>query len=972
LESTQFDPAGLEASLALMPPATRTLVAEKISPLVEAKAAILSHSLSHTEQVLKAVAVSDFLAGIILRYPDMVADWLLSERFTRTGHMTKATLQDDLNELLKPVHSSEALAKVLREFRRQHMFAIVFRDLVLQESFEVTAREVSWLAEVCIDAALDWHEQALSRQYGYALDSEGNKQRMVILGMGKLGAEELNVSSDIDLIFAYHQSGATAGGRRSLDNQSYFVRLGQKLIQSLDTVTADGFVFRVDMRLRPYGESGALALSFAAMEEYYADQGRDWERYALIKAAAVAGDIEQGQQLLASLHPFVYRKYIDYGAIESLRVMKEMIVKDVRRKGMQQNIKVGDGGIREVEFIAQVFQLMRGGRVPDLQQRSLLAVLTVLQREQLLPAAAVSELRQAYLFLRNLEHAIQGLQDKQTQLIPDDDLSRSRIALATGYADWNSCEDQLNHYRSRVSAHFADLISDTPEEKAEAESKPLWRQLWLSQIDRDQLAVLFPGCESTEVESALQQLQAFRSDARIIRLQAQGRERLDQFMPLLLEYFAQQRGTGETFSRLLGFVESVARRSAYLAMLNENEEALRELITLFAASRWVAEQIIATPMLLDELLHSSLYSPPDLATLQDELRQQMLQVPEDDLETQMETLRYFKKAHVLRVAASELRGTLPLMKVSDYLTFIAETILNQVFEQAWTALVGRYGVPVNKDGSLCDRDFGIVGYGKLGGIELSYGSDLDLVFLHDCQAIGETNGEKSLDNQVFFTRLGQKIIHLLTAKTVSGDIYEVDMRLRPSGNSGLLVSSVNSFYQYQMENAWTWEHQALVRARFICGSPLIKQRFMATRKQILTAPRDPQILRKDVLAMRQKMQETLAARPNRAAKANEFDLKQDAGGIVDIEFMVQYAALRWASAHPAVVEWSDNIRLLESLSARSLIAAEDAKELCEIYRIFRSRGHLLALQKLPGKVTGSEFVAERERVKAVWRRLFDV
>jgi [glutamine synthetase] adenylyltransferase / [glutamine synthetase]-adenylyl-L-tyrosine phosphorylase len=961
------------ASIQQFPKTVQEFVADKVQQLVSTDADILKRSEPHTGLLLKAIAVSDFLTDIILKNPGAVVSWLHTQRFRQNGQITRSVMQMELNSLLEGVQGEDSLAKILRVFRRNHMFAIVFRDLVLQESFQVTAREVSWLAEVCIDAALTWHDRELSKQFGYPADKEGNRQQLVVLGMGKLGAGELNVSSDIDLIFAFAKSGATIGGQRSLDNQSYFVRLGQKLIQSLDTVTADGFVFRVDMRLRPYGQSGALALSFNAMEEYYADQGRDWERYAMIKAAPVAGDIERGRQLLADLRPFVYRKYVDFGAIQSLRSMKEMIVKDVRRRGMNQNIKVGNGGIREVEFIAQVFQLIRGGRVQALQQRSLIVVLSELLRLQLLPETAVRELSDSYVFLRNLEHAIQGLNDKQTQLIPSSTLSRSRIAVGMGFSDWNDCQLRLNYHRQRVANHFGNVIAEPDQRRTEDPSGPLWRQLWLSKVAADQLVALFPDCAQTDIDSSLQQLIAFRNNARIIQLQAQGRERLDRFMPLMLKYFALQKGDADTFSRLLRFVESVARRSAYLALLNENLNALKELIRLFAESSWIAEQIIITPMLLDELLRSeSLYSPPDMATLNDELRQQMLRIPEDDLEEQMEALRYFKKAHVLRVAASEVRETLPLMKVSDYLSFIAETILNQVFEQAWSALTAKYGVPVRSDGTLCDRDFGIIGYGKLGGIELSYGSDLDLVFLHDCDANSETNGGRSIDSQLFFTRLGQRIIHLLATKTASGDIYEVDMRLRPSGNSGLLVSSLQAFRKYQLKDAWTWEHQALVRTRIVSGSEHIRHQFHEVRQQVLTSPRDNQKLRTDVLEMRNKMKVSLATKADADGNYPHFDLKQDPGGIVDIEFMVQYAALRWAYDHPEVIRWSDNIRILDALSVNHLLAEKVADDLCDIYRKYRSRGHHLVLRNRPARVGIDEFTDERARVSEIWLQLFEV
>ncbi len=902
-----------------------------------------------------------------------MVQWLNTERFNNIGRITKAELEARLNIRLGNVSDADSLKKQLREFRREQMFAIYYRDLVLHEQFEVTAGEVTWLAQTCLDAALNWHDADLSKRFGIPKDKSGNRIKMVVLGMGKLGAEELNVSSDIDLMFSFSKTGETEGGQRSLDNQAYFIRLGQQLIQTLDTVTADGFVFRVDMRLRPYGQSGALALSFSAMEGYYSDQGREWERYAMIKAAPVAGDLEAGRRLLDMLKPFVYRRYIDFGAIQSLRIMKDMIAKDVRRRGMANNIKIGDGGIREIEFIAQVFQLIRGGRVKALRQRSLLKILQVLAEEQLLPAAAVSELREAYIFLRNLEHAIQGIQDKQTQLIPDRVQDRERIAFSLGFADWKSAEHTLKQHRSIVAKHFANLIEEPAAANADRQTEPLWRQVWFGRATAEQIRKLFPDPDNEVLNRLLDQLAELRTSSRIAQLQTQGRERVDQFMPLLLQQFAEQQGDNRAFGRLLDFVDAVARRSAYLALLMENQQALKELIRLFNASTWIAEQIIRMPLLLDELLHSeSLYSPPDTDTLRDELRLQMLRIPEDDQEEQMEALRYFKKAHVLRVAASELRETLPLMKVSDYLTFIAETILHQVFEEAWTAMTTKYGLPVKDDGSPCNKDFGIVGYGKLGGIELSYGSDLDIVFIHDCPASGETNGHKSIDNQTFFTRLAKRMIHLLTTKTMSGDVYEVDMRLRPSGNSGLLVSSMNALRQYQLEEAWTWEHQALVRTRCVCGTPQIREKFEAIRQEVLTQVRDIRKLREDVLKMREKMRVNMSTKMTADGKYPHFELKHDPGGIVDIEFMVQYAALCWAPEYPEVVRWSDNIRILEALAANQLMANADTDALCDIYRRYRSKGHLLALQNQSPKVDIEEFREDRKTVSAIWDKVFQL
>ncbi|WP_020410670.1 bifunctional [glutamate--ammonia ligase]-adenylyl-L-tyrosine phosphorylase/[glutamate--ammonia-ligase] adenylyltransferase [Hahella ganghwensis] len=926
----------------------------------------------YAEGVIKAFVVSDFLADLIVRFPAQVAGWLEEQTESQGDVVSKKRWSGELEKALERCSSEQELHRALRLFRREKMFYIVWKDLVEGGEFEVTGRLMTWLAEVCIDGALSWLHGQLVDTYGEPVSRKGQPQKMLVLGMGKLGAGELNVSSDIDLIFTFPEHGETQGASRSIDNQNFFTRLGQKLIQALDNTTVDGFVFRVDMRLRPYGQSGALALSFAAMEEYYEDQGRDWERYAMIKAAPVAGDLLQGNRLLDELRPFVYRKYIDFGAIQSLRSMKDMIEREVLRKGIGHNIKLGAGGIREVEFIAQVFQLIRGGRDIKLQQRGLLDVLQVIKEDQLMPGAAVDELRSAYIFLRNIEHAIQGLADKQTQQIPSDELGRLRIAIALGFSSWKACEQVLEQHRENVSRHFADVIASPQDTEESKEDLKVWRLLWHAKMPSEESVEFFEelGCADPQAFDPL--LRGFINSSKVRQLQAQGKDRLDLFMPKLLRVVVEQKINAETFDRLLRFVEAIIRRSAYLVLLNENPGALKELVRLFGESQWVGEQIAQMPLLLDELLHSeSLYTPPDTQTLRDELRQEMLRIPQDDLEEQMEVLRYFKRAHVLRVAASDLRGSLPLMKVSDYLTFIAETVLAQVLDQAWLNMTSKYGRPMRDEVTACDPDFGIIGYGKLGGIELSYGSDTDLVFLHDAAEDLDTDGDNSINNQVFFIRLGQRIIHLLTTKTASGDIYEVDMRLRPSGNSGLLVSSVAAWHKYQDEKAWTWEHQALVRARFVAGSESVCTKFERARIEVLTKPRDADKLKQDVLEMREKMRTSHATTPGADGNLPYFDLKHDSGGIVDIEFMVQYAALRWAHKHPSVVRWSDNIRILESLAEAGVVRGELSEELCEIYRQYRSRGHRLALQNLPARIAPEEMLIERERVVEFWREIFE-
>ncbi|MFJ7882174.1 bifunctional [glutamate--ammonia ligase]-adenylyl-L-tyrosine phosphorylase/[glutamate--ammonia-ligase] adenylyltransferase [Pseudomonas sp. NPDC096917] len=925
-------------------------------------------------------AASDFFIEQALRDPLMLLE------VERCGQLDRSfapgELRAQIAEAAQQAQTDDELGRVLRRQRTRQQIRIIWRDLTRQADLIETCRDLSDMADASIDQAYRWLYQRHCQQFGTPTGHRsGEPQQMVILGMGKLGAVELNLSSDIDLIFAYPEGGETVGAKRPLDNQEFFIRLGQRLIKALDPMTVDGFVFRVDMRLRPYGSSGALVLSFNALEQYYQDQGRDWERYAMIKARVVAGDQVMGAQLLDLLRPFVYRRYLDFSAIEALRTMKQLIQQEVRRKGMADNIKLGAGGIREVEFIAQAFQLIHGGRDLSLQQRPLLKVLSILEGQGYLPPAVISELREGYEFLRYTEHAIQAIADRQTQMLPDSEQDQARIAFMMGFDSWGLFHEQLMAWRGRIDWHFRQVIADPDDENDIDEGEMIvggeWLPLWEEVQDDEAACAQLKEAGFVDAPNALKQLASLRASPQLRAMQRLGRERLDAFIPRLLAQAVEHANPDLVLERVLPLVEAVARRSAYLVLLTENPDALRRLLTLCAASPWIAEQITRFPLLLDELLNEGrLFKPPLAPELAAELRERLTRIPEDDLEQQMEALRNFKLAHRLRVAASEIAGSLPLMKVSDYLTWLAEAILEQVLALAWRQTVAKYGTPQRSDGSLCDPGFIIVGYGKVGGIELGHGSDLDLVFIHDGDPNAETDGAKPIDSAQFFTRLGQRIIHLLTAQTNSGQLYDVDMRLRPSGASGLLVSSLGAFERYQQNEAWTWEHQALVRARVLVGCKQVGAAFEKVRAQVLGRERDLPTLRQEVSEMRAKMRDNLGTRITAAGTGDNaflptvpFDLKQDAGGIVDIEFMVQYAALAWSREHPALLRYTDNIRILEGLEQAGLMPATDASLLREAYKAFRAVAHRQALQKEAGVVTGDQLVDARRDVRRIWAQL---
>jgi len=930
-------------------------------------------------QALCVIAGSDYAAAVMARDPRTLLSLLDGDELLRARRAGEA--QARVAAALAGCSDEDALMAALRRERHREMLRVIWRDLTGGATLAETVADLSAFADACIGLALEKLTGWCEAEWGVPTgEQSGQPQKLVVLGMGKLGAGELNLSSDIDLIFAYPEEGEVRGGARELSNHEFFTRLGRRLIKALDANTADGFVFRVDMRLRPWGNSGALACGFDAMESYYETQGRPWERYAMIKARVCGGDAAAGERLIASLRPFVYRRYIDFSAFESLREMKGMIAREVKRKGMESDVKLGPGGIREVEFIAQAFQLIRGGVDKRLQARALLPVLDTLAELGILPPATRDELAAANDFLRRTEHRLQAVNDAQTQTLPGDEPGRLRLAFSMGYADWAAFLSALDAHRARVDRHFRDVIA-LPDENgpAKGEAGDEWLDLWLARLPAPAVPALLATAGIHDADAVLKALDEFRNDRAVTHMQAIARERLDRLMPLLLRALGGIAAPEPVLPRVLRIVHAVLRRSAYMVMLSENPLALAELLKLCAASEWIADELVRHPSLLDELLNArTLYAPPQRDELRADLRAQLARVPHDDAEQLMEVLRHFKLAHVLKVAASDVMGTLPLMKVSDYLTWIAEALLEEVVDIAWQDVTAKHGVPCDADGRpVADeaaKGFAVIAYGKLGGIELSYGSDLDLVFLFDAPGDGATNGARELANEAFYTRLVQRIINLISTRTFSGALYEIDMRLRPSGASGLLVSSLRAFAQYQRDSAWTWEHQALVRARPVAGDAAVGERFAAIRRETLARAREPAKLAGEVLAMRDRMIAHLGlaadANASDAEKAALFDVKHDAGGIVDIEFLVQYLVLRGSVSHPELPRFSDNVRQLEAIAAAGLLPAADAAVLRDAYLAFRTCAHRQALAKAGSRIDAGRFAPQRAEVRRVWQSVF--
>ena len=911
------------------------------------------------KELYRIMGLSDFIAEQLCRHPD----WILPLFNGELENISRQDFDKDLHVLLSECLNEDEVKGFLRRYRNRQMVRLAWRDFFSYTSLEDSLLDLSALAEALIISARDWLYVQMCKQYGTPFDGEGQPQPLIILGMGKLGGRELNFSSDIDLIFTFPEHGETQGARRAIENQEFFIRMGQRLINVLHQVTVDGFVYRVDMRLRPYGESGPLVVSFSGLEDYYQEQGRDWERYAMVKARALGPWTAHSDELHSMLRPFVYRRYIDFSAIESLRKMKQLITQEVRRRQLTDNIKLGAGGIREVEFVVQSFQLIRGGREPALRQQSLFAAIDTLYRLGQLEYLAVDELKQSYLLLRRVENLLQGIGDQQTQTLPDNGLNWYRLCHCMGMASEAELRTHIESSMSKIHRHFLDTVGG----RIEDEAAELWtQQLWLAYEDDDgQTLIKEQMIEDSELWP---RLKSWRESVTNRSIGPRGRDTLDKLMPWLLNELTNLDSPSSALASVSKVIDQILTRTTYLELLYENPGARQQLVSLCCASPWIATLLAKFPMLLDELIDpSQLYDTTSLDDYGSELRQYLLRVPEEDMEQQMEALRQFKLSQQLKIAAADVTGVLPVSQVSEHLTLLAGAIIEQVVIQAWQQVSRRHGVPTYlAEGTT---GFAVIGYGKAGGIELGYSSDLDLVFLHGFSREkypdqGETNGERPIDVGHFYLKLAQRILHLFSTRTTSGELYEVDMRLRPSGSSGLLVSEIEYFGEYQCKEAWTWEHQALVRARFMFGSNNLSSRFSELRAQVLEQPRDKLALAKDVRDMRTKMRSHLLK-----IKPKQFDLKQSAGGIADIEFIAQYLVLAHAHEHNELTFWSDNVRIFSSLGELGLLPYSEVEALIQAYYFLRDESHRLTLQQKAGELPVEFVEVHANRVMEIYQRI---
>jgi [glutamine synthetase] adenylyltransferase / [glutamine synthetase]-adenylyl-L-tyrosine phosphorylase len=903
---------------------------------------------SHRAQLPRIVAASEFAAQALIQDPAALAPGGLNAHY---------------EQQVAAAQSVEQALFLLREWRRREMVRIAWRDIAGTAAVAETLQAVSELADAAIRAAVAAAERHLLPTFGEPQRSNPALPPFIVLGMGKLGGRELNFSSDIDLIFLFTEAGETSGPR-VVDNEEYFNRLGREVIRLLDARNADGFVFRVDMRLRPFGDSGPLVVSLAALEDYLQQHGRDWERYAWVKARAIVGAAAYASAYEEFVRPFVYRRYLDFGVFESLRNMKALIVREVGRRDLEHHLKLGKGGIREVEFIVQSMQLVRGGSDRRLQNAALLKVLPLLAGSKLVSGDDIAQLTEAYLQLRKAENALQMMRDQQTHTLPEDPLDRARLALIMGFKDWDETYAALNATLGKVAAQFDALLFGTPEAQRRNDDIGV---AWLDSDDaKIEVELANGGFPQAEIPAVAAILEAYRKAANYRRLDEAGHRRVYFILARLLKAAAAHAAPAMVVQRVLRVLEAIGSRASYLALLKEQPAALDRLIEVCAISGFLSRQIADFPLLLDELIDAKAFDElPTRAGFTLELAARTERLSSDDPERQVEALRQFQKVAVFTVALADLTGRLPLMRVSDRLTDIAELIVACCMDLAWQQMTHMYGTPFCGEDPAALRPVAVAvaGYGKLGGLELGYASDLDLVFLHDSAgSIQLTDGEKPLDNGIFFLRLGQRIVHLLTMHSAAGRLYEVDMRLRPNGKGGFLMTGIDAFERYQLSEAWTWEHQALLRARAVAGDAKLRAAFEAVRRRTLSSAVRRETLRNDVLQMRLRMRKELSR-----SGPKEFDIKQDAGGIGDIEFLVQYWVLAGAHAHPQLLTYTDNIRQLEGLAAVGVIDAATSQWLKETYVNYRTVLHHLSLEGDGERVVaGAPYRETRERLRAIW------
>ncbi len=921
---------------------------------------------SHKDEIFAVWHASSFIRRVCVSQPL----WL--QGLLARGELHVDYKMENYSELLQSVFSQansvEELQQLLRRVRVAEFARIAWRDLQQYATVRQTLYELSTFAQICADSTLTWCFNWLQSRPHVSEFERSLPQRIVIFALGKLGGYELNFSSDVDLVFAYSDDDTDYSQNQQDEAVNFYVRLVQLFIKILAQQTRDGFVFRVDTRLRPFGNSGALVPGFSAIDQYFQTHGRDWERYVWIKARAIAGDTRAGERFLKEqVAPFVYRRYLDYGAMQSLREMKAMVDQKARQDSARTNVKIGQGGIREIEFIAQMFQLIYGSRDTNLRTQSTLNVLKYLGTSGILSRENVIDLAPAYLFLRKAENRLQMRDDQQIYTLPTQEQAQAQYAYLVGVDNWEQFHAEYVFHTTGVSKVFQSLLrtdetGDGTSTKENGGLTPVWQQI----EDKEYCIEILRKHFTADVENIYERLQAFSKNIVIQQLVPLSRQRLDEFMPVLLQHVSKTERPLLVLDRFLGILDRIVQRSTYIALLTENRNKLTTLFHLVEVSQWAAQYISIYPLLLDEILRvDDFYEPPDSLEMRQQL-EAVIRSTGDDLEKYMERLREFKHAQVIQIATADILQNYPVMKVSDHLSWLADTCVDSAVKRAYQDLVARHGEPLCvRNGEKIVPELLIIEYGKLGGLELGYGSDLDIVFVHNSEgSCCETSGAKKLHNDVFFTRLVQRALHLLTTVSVGGKIFDIDLRLRPYGASGPIVCSLTAYENYLKNEAWLWEHQALIRARSMTTDTQLASHFAAVRQAILCQPRDLAEVRQSVIEMRQKI---LHEHGNK--DKTKFDIKKDEGGIVDIEFIVQFYVLAYAARYKELCQFTDNVRILDACSDTGLISKECTMDLKEIYLGYRRHLHQLNLKLLPEVVEAGEFARERAAIQHYWASL---
>ena len=940
-----------------LPSTLRPLVLSRLEPLLDhlespmVQANPDGSSQQAVPTLARIVACSDFIARVLSQEPGLLQIFCGPSGVEQPRHPGELTTT--VQEIGRRIVHRAELVVELRRLRHREVARIGWRDLAGWATLEEVVATLSELADAIIEIALACAHREVAERYGQPIGNDtGLPIALTVFGLGKLGGRELNLSSDVDLIFAYAEPGETLGPSK-ISNQEFFIKLGQVLIAILEEPTADGIVYRTDMRLRPNGDSGPLVLSYDAMDHYYLTHGRDWERYALIKARPVAGDCLGGTQLLKTLRPFIYRKYLDFGAIDAIRSMKALIERELQHQDMSDHIKLGRGGIREIEFIVQSHQIIHGGRHQALQTPSIWSALTALESLGILDHQCVEQLRSGYDFLRRLEHRLQVLDDQQTHRIPKDPVEKQRIATAMVFDSESHLFSRLSQVTEDVHKIFVDIF--TPVSDLDPRDTTYLADIWQGELPTDAATKRLTAAGFKESGKIIQLLENVRTSRFYLAYSREGRERFDRLLPLALEECVQSNEPEVMLTRLLSVIETIGRRSAYLSLLSENPLALRQLVQLTTASSSISNWIGQHPVILDELLDPiTNFEVEQRSAIAQEINRKLGNANSTDLERDMDLLREFRWGYNLRVSAADIAGLLSVHDVSHALSALAEALVGKALDSAHKTLV-----PPLLD--IDTAELGIIAYGKLGSGELGYNSDLDIIFVYDQPS--SISASAAAERRYRLSRLVQRLVHILTVRTPAGNLYEIDLRLRPDGRSGTVVTPLDAYAQYLQDSAWTWEHQALVRARMISGDGALEERFEAIRKDILLTTRQPTTLAQAIANMRDQ---TIAV--NCRSTTSQYDLKLDRGGLVDIEFLVQYWVLNWARDYPQLVVDRDNYSIIKALLDAGLIDADTGSSLLEILTLYLTTENRLKLQEMPPLIDQNQLAAERNRITSLWQQ----